>query len=491
MSSMQEKGDTKVLVLGSVDSGKSSLIGVLAYGTQDDGKGLSRSKSTAHKHEEEVGRTSTISYHTTGFDTQKQWVPQTVSASAKSQQKDKSCREVFQKSERLFTFVDLAGHERYLKTTISGMTGSRPDYAVIIVGSNRGVLKMTKEHIGVAISLNIPFACIMTKTDLTPTDIFTKHKEFLFKLLKSPLCSKMPYQIKSMKDAETVKIVNTMCPIFTVSSVTMYHIDYLTRFLYRLTERKEEFKEETNDLTEFEIDETFTVTGIGLVVSGTVVSGTLKENDTMLLGPFSDKSFCPVQVKTIHCKRVPVPFVTVGTFTAVAIKLIHDKVVSELKVQNSKMLTRDMIRKAMMLVSPNCQNKPTWVFKARVHILHHPTTIKEKYQAVIHNNKIRQTASLENIVLDDNEKEEKSVSPRQTSTKGDVYLRTGSKATVEFHFHKYPELMKLESQFVFREGTTRGVGTVVEILDAHPQPNTIQRNRVQKRRNRPRRRRKK
>ena len=483
MASMQEKGDTKVLVLGSVDSGKSSLIGVLAYGTQDDGKGLSRSKSTTHKHEADVGRTSTISYHTTGFNGQMQWVPQTVSASAKPHQKDRSCRELVEKSERLLTFVDLAGHERYLKTTISGMTGSRPDYALIIIGSNRGVLKMTKEHIGVAISLNIPFACVMTKIDLAPKDIFTKHKEFLFKLLKSPVCGKMPYQIKSMKDASSVKITPAMCPVFTVSSVTMEHIDSLTRFLYRLTEKEapvsNEEKKEEDQMTEFEIDETFTVTGIGLVVSGTVVSGTLKENDTLLLGPFEDKSFRPVQVKTIHCKRVPVSFVEAGTFTAVAIKLLHEKVESALHVENTKILTREMVRKAMVLVSPSCQNKPTWVFKARVHILHHPTTIKEKFQTVIHNNKIRQTASLEKIILESEEKDKTAC------------LRTGSKAIVEFHFQKYPEMMALDSQFVFREGTTRGVGTVTEILDHLPRPNTNQRNRARKRRNRPRRKRKK
>ena len=34
---------------------------------------------------------------------------------------------------QIVTFVDLAGHERYLKTTMFGLTGYAPDYAMLIV----------------------------------------------------------------------------------------------------------------------------------------------------------------------------------------------------------------------------------------------------------------------------------------------------------------------------------------------------------------------
>ncbi len=48
--------------------------------------------------------------------------------------------------------------------------------------------------------------------------------------------------------------------------------------------------------------ESFNVTGVGLVVSGTVSRGTLHANSTLLLGPFSDGTFSPVLAKTVHCK---------------------------------------------------------------------------------------------------------------------------------------------------------------------------------------------
>lgn len=39
------------------------------------------------------------------------------------------CRE----SSKVLTFIDLAGHEKYLKTTIFGMTGHAPDFCMLMV----------------------------------------------------------------------------------------------------------------------------------------------------------------------------------------------------------------------------------------------------------------------------------------------------------------------------------------------------------------------
>jgi len=36
--------------------------------------------------------------------------------------------KICEKSSKVITFIDLAGHERYLKTTVFGMTGHAPDF---------------------------------------------------------------------------------------------------------------------------------------------------------------------------------------------------------------------------------------------------------------------------------------------------------------------------------------------------------------------------
>lgn len=45
---------------------------------------------------------------------------------------------------QVVTFIDLAGHEKYFKTTIFGMTGHAPDFCMLMIGSNAGVIGMTK-----------------------------------------------------------------------------------------------------------------------------------------------------------------------------------------------------------------------------------------------------------------------------------------------------------------------------------------------------------
>ena len=46
-----------------------------------------------------------------------------------------SASHYFYKTDKSFiTFIDLAGHEKYLKTTLRGVTGSFIDYSIIMIG---------------------------------------------------------------------------------------------------------------------------------------------------------------------------------------------------------------------------------------------------------------------------------------------------------------------------------------------------------------------
>jgi len=52
-----------------------------------------------------------------------------------------------------------------------GMVGMVPDYILVVVGANFGLSRMTKEHLGIALALEIPFFIVMTKIDLVPTEV--------------------------------------------------------------------------------------------------------------------------------------------------------------------------------------------------------------------------------------------------------------------------------------------------------------------------------
>ena len=59
---------SRVAVVGNVDAGKSTLLGVLTHGELDNGRGRARQKLFRHKHEAESGRTSSVGCDILGFD---------------------------------------------------------------------------------------------------------------------------------------------------------------------------------------------------------------------------------------------------------------------------------------------------------------------------------------------------------------------------------------------------------------------------------------
>eukprot|EP01083_Nonionella_stella_P028079 77327_1 len=194
----------KVAVIGNVDSGKSTMIGILTSGKLDDGRGEARSRIFRHNHERENGRTSCASQHIMGFDATLKAVHQPISTSSSAKQKTRAWQAVVNQSRSVVTFIDLAGHEKYLKTTISGLTGCFPDYAMILCGANMGASKMTHEHLAVATALEIPVFVVVTKVDICPENVLRHTVKQLFKMLKSRTCNKMPRIMKRTKDVMAV-----------------------------------------------------------------------------------------------------------------------------------------------------------------------------------------------------------------------------------------------------------------------------------------------
>jgi GTPase len=98
------------------------------------------------------------------------------------------------------TFLDLCGHEKYLKTTMFGLVGLMPDYCMVIVGANMGVSRMTKEHLGISIALKIPMFIVITKIDIAPKQVHDQTIETLVKIMKNPSVNKAPIVVKDTDD---------------------------------------------------------------------------------------------------------------------------------------------------------------------------------------------------------------------------------------------------------------------------------------------------
>lgn len=162
----RNQNDVRIAVIGNVDSGKSTMVGVMTKSIMDDGRGSARQKVFNFSHEAANGRTSSIGQEIMGFDDNNVQVLQEHMNTNKNQ----SWAHVAQNSRRLVTFLDLCGHEKYLKTTMFGLVGLMPDYSMIVVGANMGVSKMTREHLGISLALGVPVFIVITKIDLAPEE---------------------------------------------------------------------------------------------------------------------------------------------------------------------------------------------------------------------------------------------------------------------------------------------------------------------------------
>ena len=73
--------------------------------------------------------------------------------------------ELADETSRSVTLIDLAGHAKYLKTTLHGLIGRRPDLCIVCVSATTGLNSITTEHLGVCMYLNVPLVIVITKED--------------------------------------------------------------------------------------------------------------------------------------------------------------------------------------------------------------------------------------------------------------------------------------------------------------------------------------
>ena len=440
---VREKNDNKyidmrVAIAGSVDSGKSSFTGAIVNGIRDDGRGLSRSTIFNYPHEIKTGRTSSISHQILGFDHKGDIVNYRSSCGKMS------WPDIVRSSSKIITFFDLAGHEKYLKTTILGLTSSPPNLCLIMIGANRGILRMTREHIFLCITLGIPFAFVITKIDMIAENenVYKDTLTTINKILKSPIVRRIPVKVNNIQDVLTcAKQIHTesIVPIFNVSNVTGEGIDTLLKFLNVL--KKETCVKADLSLigVKMFIDYVWNVTGIGIVIGGNLVTGKIKLGDRLFLGP-NNNEYESVVVKSIHCKRVPVQSVSYGSYVCLGLK---------------KVINRKSIRRGNVLVSDISQQLFVRKFDADIKVLHsHTTTIRVGYSPVLNALSIRQTARLTEIIS--------KTSSRPTETE-DKLLRTGDQAIATFEFAYQAEYLPVGTKILLSEGRTKVVGVVKNI----------------------------
>ena len=407
--------DLRIAVSGNVDAGKSTLVSVLTNGDLDNGRGSARQKVFNHRHELDSGRTSSVSHQYIGF----------LDIAGESFNNCKGKRQV--KSTKTVSLTDLAGHEKYFRTTMYGLSSAMPDYCILVISANNGIQKMTREHLGVCLALRIPFFIVITRIDATPDNVYQSTLSDIKILLKRNGIRKIPYHIKNEDDmiiaAKNLKD-GTVGPIFSVSNVTGHNINLLRKFLNILPIRSN-WDNLANEPIELSIDSIYNVPGVGCIVAGLLRKGTIITGQTIWLGPDSLGHFKKILIKNIQINHNNFKQVVAGKIAAF----------------NITRLKGFKVRYAMALTATP---KATWEFKVDIKILFHSTTIKVKYQPMVHIHSVKQAASIIEI-------------------EGKDVLRTGDKAIVKMKFRYRPEFLTEGSRLVAREGGTRLVGTIIDL----------------------------
>ena len=399
---------------GHVDHGKSTLVGSLVTGEADDGEGATRGYLDVKPHEVERGLSADLSYAVYGFDDD----DQAVRMQNPHRKSDRA--RVVDESDKLVSFVDTVGHEPWLRTTIRGLVGQKLDYGLLTVAADDGPTKTTREHLGVLLATELPTMVAITKADLVTDDRLEAVEREVEGVLRD--VGKTPLRVaRHGVDAAVDEVGDGVVPLFVTSSVAGRGMDTLDEVFRRLPKTAGS----DGDFRMY-IDRTYAVTGVGAVASGTIMRGEVEAGDELLLGPMPDGSFREVEARSIEMHYHRVDEAKAGRIVGIALKGVREA----------------DIERGMVLVPRDSDPEPVREFEAEVMVLNHPTRIGDGYEPVVHLETISEAAVFH-------------------PEGGQLLPGDKGNTTVRFKFRPY--LVEEGQRFVFREGQSKGVGTVTSV----------------------------
>ncbi len=184
-------------------------------------------------------------------------------------------------------FIDVPGHEKLLKNMIAGAFGF--DASLVVVDSNEGLMPQTIEHLEILNLLHVQKIIVaLTKSDLASSESLIKRKQEVREYIK------------------TLENLN----IFDFLAVSIYDkdsIDKLKQVLLSLPT----IEKKSNGLFRYYIDRSFSLAGIGQVVTGTVLDGTIKVGDK-IFAPEKNLEF-KIKNLQVHDKDVASAFSSLRT----------------------------------------------------------------------------------------------------------------------------------------------------------------------------------
>ncbi|MCS2165773.1 selenocysteine-specific translation elongation factor [Scandinavium manionii] len=173
-------------------------------------------------------------------------------------------------------FIDVPGHEKFLANMLAGVGGI--DHALLVVACDDGVMAQTREHLAILQLTGKPtLTVVLTKTDRVDAARISEVHRQVVDVLRE-------YGFDDVS-------------LFETAATQMQGIDALRTHLLQLAERQHV----EHQRFRLAIDRAFTVKGVGLVVTGTALSGEVNVGDTLWLTGANT----PMRVRGLHAQNQP------------------------------------------------------------------------------------------------------------------------------------------------------------------------------------------
>jgi selenocysteine-specific elongation factor len=182
-------------------------------------------------------------------------------------------------SSQLVGIVDVPGHERFVKNMVAGATGI--DLVALIIAADEGVMPQTKEHMEICQLLRIKNGLVvLTKIDIVEQDWLELVREDVSEFLSGTFLAN--------------------ASIIEVSSVNGTGLEELRLALDTLV--KEIPERDTGHCFRLPIDRVFTMKGFGTVITGTTISGEIRNGDEVTIYP--QKTLSRIRGIQVHNREV-------------------------------------------------------------------------------------------------------------------------------------------------------------------------------------------
>ncbi len=163
---------------------------------------------------------------------------------------------------REIAFIDVPGHERFIKNMVAGI--STVDMAMLVIAADDGVMPQTREHLDILSLLRLQRGIIvLTKIDLVDADLLELVQEDVRETVRGTFLER--------------------APVYQVSAITGAGIEQLRADLLQLA--GETAPRPDRGVFWLPLDRSFIIKGFGTVVTGSVLSGSARVGDTLELLP--------------------------------------------------------------------------------------------------------------------------------------------------------------------------------------------------------------